>query len=150
MSMNEKELKIISHLRKDARVSLASISQEVGMPISTVYDRIIRLHQNNIIKRQTILVDFSKLGYHHHVKLALKIEKSQKVELINFLKNNHSVNTIHEINNSFDLLIETYHQDIKTYIEFIDNLQECFDIIEMNEYQIIDEIQNEKFFLFKE
>lgn len=147
--MEEKERQIISHLRKDARTSLAAISQEIEMPISTVYDKINRMQQNNIIKKHTIIVDFPKLGYHYHAKIALKIQKKQKEELVNFLKNHLSVNSIYEINNGFDLFVETFHKNVKEYLEFMDSLQEGFEIIEIKEYQVINEIENEKFFLAK-
>lgn len=143
--MNQKELKIISHLRKDARASLASVSNEIQIPISTTYDKINRLQQNNIIKRFTTLVDFSKLGYHHHSKLALRVPREQKGELLSFLQKNFSVNSLHEINGGFDFMVEIIHQNIKEHLAFIEKLQECFDIIEMLEFQIIKEVESEKF-----
>ena len=63
--MKKSELEILSHLRKDARTSLASISHDVNIPISTIYDKINRFHLNKIIERYTAILNFSKLGYHH-------------------------------------------------------------------------------------
>ena len=143
--MYEKEQQIISHLRKDARTSLASISNDVKMPLSTTYDRINRLQQNQVIKKFTALVDFSKLGYHYHGKIALRISKRHKKELLSFLQNHPAVNSLHEINNGFDFLVEVIHKDIKEYLEFIDQLHESFEIQELHQYQIIKEIETEKF-----
>lgn len=143
--MEQKELTIISHLRKDARTSLASISHSVEMPISTIYDKINRLHQENLIKKYTTLVDFKKLGFHHQVKLALKIPSHQKKELLEFLKEHQCVNSLYEVNNGFDFLVETIHKGVKEHLSFMEELQECFDILEMHEYQIVDEIEREKF-----
>ena len=143
--MNEKEIQIISRLRKDARGSLASISSEIQMPISTVYDKISRFSKENIITKYTALVDFKKLGYHYQSKIALKVGSLDKLKLLSFLQSHPHINSIYEINGGFDYFIETIHKDIKDYINFINNLKEDYTIIELHEYQIIEEIDREKF-----
>jgi len=143
--MNEKERLIISHLRKDARTSLASISQEIHIPISTIYDKINKLHKDNVIRKHTALVNFSSMGFHYHAKLVLKVKKEEKKELQLFLKKHQAVNSLSEINNGFDFLIETVHHDIKEFISFKEGLEECFNIIDLQEFQIIKEIERERF-----
>tara|TARA_Y100000031_G_C7967726_1_gene268930 strand:- start:121 stop:555 length:435 start_codon:yes stop_codon:yes gene_type:complete len=143
--MKQKEREIISHLRKDARSSLASISHEIKMPISTIYDKINKLHKNNVIKRYTTLVNFSDLGFHHHTKLILVIEKQQKQEFLNFLEDKKCINSILEVNSGQEFIIEVLHENIKQYIEFKEEMLECFDMSDFKEYQIINEIEREKF-----
>jgi DNA-binding Lrp family transcriptional regulator len=140
----EKERAIIAHLRKDARSSLASISSEVQMPLSTVYDKLNRL-QNKVIKRFTTLIDFSELGYHHNCKLVVKVPPNQREELFNFLSNCDQVNSLYEVNGGFDYMVETIHKDIKQYTHFVERLGECFDLVEFHEYQVIAEHAREKF-----
>lgn len=143
--MEEKERWIINHLRKDSRISLASISHNIAIPISTIYDKINRLHREKVITKYTTLVDFPKMGYHHRATLALKVPSSQKDELLTFLRNHASINNLHEVNGGFDFLIDTVHKDIKSYVSFMDELNECFDLLEIHEYQMIEELEREKF-----
>ena len=143
--MNQKEQEIISHLRKDARISLASVSHELGMPISTIYDKINRLNNNNTIKKFTALVNFKKLGYHHHAKVALKVQKYQKDDLLIYLRNHYAINSLHEINHCFDFLIEVVHRDVKEFISFVEDLKDIFDILDLKEFQIINEVKREEF-----
>ena len=143
--MKEKERQIISHLRKDARASLASISFDIKMPISTIHDKINRLHKNKVIKKYTALINYSALGYHHHVKIALQVPHSQKKSLQEFLTNHSAINSIHEINNNYDFMIETVHRDIKEYLDFIETLNDSFEITEKQEFLIVNEISREKF-----
>lgn len=142
--MNKKEQLIISHLRKDARTSLASISEEINTPVSTIYDNINRLKNKEVIKKFTALVDFAKLGYHHQSKMALRIPKEDKIKLLNFLQKHPSVNSLHEIDNGFNFFIETIHPTIKENLEFKDELYENFSIISIQEYQVVKEIVREK------
>ena len=143
--MKEKERLIISHLRKDARSSLASISFDIKMPISTIYDKINRFQKDKTIRKQVALIDFRKLGYHHHTKLALQVPRLQKQSLQEFLTNHSAINSIHEINSDYDFMVETVHKDIKEYLDFIETLNESFDITNKKEFQIINDLAREKF-----
>jgi DNA-binding Lrp family transcriptional regulator len=49
--MNKKEEQIISHLRKNAKASVLSLSRQIEMPLSTIYDKINRLNQSKVIKK---------------------------------------------------------------------------------------------------
>ena len=122
--MKEKERLIISHLRKNSRNSLGSISESIDMPISTIYDKINRFNKDQVIQKFTALIDFKKLGYHHHTKLALQVSRLQKQSLQEFLSNHQAVNSVHEINGGFDFMVETIHKDIKRYLNFLDELEE--------------------------
>lgn len=143
--MDKKERQIISELRKDARASLSNISQSVDVPISTIYDKINRMQRDNIICKYALLVDFPKLGYHHHAHLALKVEKVRRNELLSFLQNHPSINSLHEINGGFDFMFETIHKDVKEYSLFMEELKENFSIIEVKEYQVINVLDRERF-----
>ncbi len=143
--MNEKERLIISHLRKDARTSLVAISHETNIPISTIYDKINRLHKDKVIKKYTALIDFSKLGLHHTAKLILKVDRSQREDLLYFLKKHPAINSIYEINGGKDFLIETIQKDVKEHLAFVELLKEKFMIIELQEFQILGEVEREKF-----
>ncbi len=140
-----KDRQILTHLRANARSSLAAIATSIEMPISTIHDKINKLDRDNVIKRHTTLVDFTKLGYHYQAKLAIRVSRLQKKEFYEFLTSHTAINSLHEINGGFDFLLETIHSDIKEYIGFLDELQESFDIQELHEYQIINEIKKEEF-----
>ena len=143
--MKEKERLIISHLRQNSRKSLGSISESIEMPISTIYDKINRFNKDKVIKRFTALIDFKKLGYHHHSKIALQVPRFQKQSLQDFLINHPAINSLHEINGGFDFLVETIHKDVKEYLGFIETLNESFDILNKQEFLIVNEIEREKF-----
>ena len=143
--MNQKEWQIVSHLRKNAQCSLASISANTNIPISTVHDKTKKLQNDNIITRYTTLIDFKKLGFHHHTKVAIEVTKSQRSDFILYLKTRQCINSLFEINGGFDVMIETIHKNIKEHIAFMDELHEAFDIIQLKEFQVIQPILQESF-----
>jgi DNA-binding Lrp family transcriptional regulator len=142
--MNQKEQRIISNLRKDARTSLAAISHDVEMPISTIYDKINKLNRDNVITRYAALVDFTKMGFHHHMKLVVKVARHQRKELSLFLQKNAALNSLREISGGF--IAELIHRDAKEYLAFVEGLQENFEV-EVTEYQVLADIKREGAFV---
>ena len=59
---DEKDLLILQKLRIDSSRSVSEIAADLDMPRTTVQERIKRLVQSGIIKRFSILQDYSKLG----------------------------------------------------------------------------------------
>ena len=76
--LTEKEKTLLQHLRKDSRKSLADISKETKIPISTLFDTLRKLESKVIIKH-TALVDFAKLG--HGMKAGFAISTKNKPRL---------------------------------------------------------------------
>jgi DNA-binding Lrp family transcriptional regulator len=63
---NNDDFEILAHLRQNSRTNLTKISKETAVPISTIFDRIKRYNKDVIIKN-TVLLDFRKIGYEHKV-----------------------------------------------------------------------------------
>ncbi len=145
--MQQKEWKILSELRKNAKVSLASISEKVKMPISTVYDKINKMQKNNIIKKNVALINYPELGYNYHHKFLIKVNRSQRKEISKFLQENNSINSLFETNGNFDFVVETIHKDVKDYLNFIEQIKESFEIIDLQELQVLDELKKEEFLI---
>jgi Lrp/AsnC family leucine-responsive transcriptional regulator len=60
--IDPKDSLILSELLRDCSRPIAEISFDVGLPRTTVQERIRRLVQNGVIKRFTVQTDYSKLG----------------------------------------------------------------------------------------
>ncbi len=144
-----KDLIILSELRKNARESLTKMSRRTRIPISTLHDR-IRTNLNNLIKKNCALIDFSKLGFPIRINLLIKVPSKNKKDIAEFLRNNFHVNTLLRVTNEFDFLAELIFKDIKSAGEFIDDLEEKFEIEAEKKYFIIDELKKEEFLSDKE
>jgi len=138
-----KDFRILSNLRMNARETLANISKNTGMPISTVYDKIKRF-EKDIVQKYTLLVNFNKIGYEVRVNFLLKADKQKKNELREHLKDNPKVNSVVAINNGYDFLIDAVFRNMLELQEFNEEL-ERFSIKEKKEFFIIEEIKREAF-----
>ena len=62
ISLDETDLEILRALQKDARETYGSIGKRLGIAHSTVYDRIRRMEEQNVIKGYTVCMDTDKVG----------------------------------------------------------------------------------------
>ncbi|MBT6773886.1 Lrp/AsnC family transcriptional regulator [Candidatus Woesearchaeota archaeon] len=142
--MNPKTLQLLTHLRENSREKLTTISKKTNIPISTLFDLLKEL-QGGLVTKSTVLLDFSKLGFHTRAKVFLKVNNEDKEKLRNHLNLNPNVNTIFKINNSWSFLIETVHKNIKELDSFLEKLHEKFMIENQQIHYLIDEVKREGF-----
>ncbi len=141
--LKEKELLLLAHFRKDARANLTKISKDTGVPVSTIFDK-LNGYKNGIITRFTTLLDFQKLGYDIRVNFILKVEKSRKEELMNFLLKHGSVNSVFRINNDFDFLAEGIFRNMQELNEFTEELNK-YNVLQKHEHFILQDLKREAF-----
>jgi len=142
--MNAKDLKILSHLRQDARMPLTKMSKKIQIPVSTIFDK-IRNYENGLILRHTTLINFEKLGYSTRANISLKVNKEDREDLKNYLVKNQLVNSVYKINNGYDYMIEGIFKNIKDMEDFIECMEHKFDIMDHKCHFIVQEIKRESF-----
>jgi len=141
--ITNKDLQIIAHLRQDSRKNLTLISKEIAMPISTLFDRIKR-YNNSIITRNTVLVDFKKLGYNMKLNILIKTKTESRDRLRKFLEDNVNINSIYRVNNGYDFIIEGIFKNLIQVQAFEDTLEQ-YDIQAMQQFYILEEVKEEGF-----
>ena len=84
MEVDDKDLQIINVLKKDARASSQTISNQTGIPITTVHYRLKNLKKTGVIKGYTIRLDHEKIGkgllVYTVVYLNLEIMNNKKIK----------------------------------------------------------------------
>jgi DNA-binding Lrp family transcriptional regulator len=116
MKITKKDVQIISHLRKNSREMLTKLSKKTGVPVSTIFAKVI-----------------------------LQVDKESREELKEFLLNNKYINSAYRINNGYDFMFEVIARNMKELENFIENLEDKFNIIEKNIFYIIYTIKQEDF-----
>lgn len=140
--LSEKDLEIVRHLRKDSRIKLTELSRTLNIPVTTLYSK-LRKYQNNLVRKNTCLVDFTKFGYHKSIYLILKA-KEKKSELESFLNQHPCINSLIRINYGFDFLAEGIFRNEKEISQFLEVLENNFQA-EIQMHNVIEEIKKESF-----
>ena len=137
-------MKIISHLRQDARMPLTTMSKKTSIPVSTIFDR-LKLNEQNLIIKHTSLLDFSKLGYFTRANITFKVDREDKEGLKEYLMKHQSINSVYRINNGFDFIVEGIFKQIKDMEEFIDQVENKFKVQDTKSFFIIEDLKREAF-----
>ncbi len=142
--INEKQMQLLSCLRENSRQKLTKISRKTKIPISTLFDTMKRF-RGDIIKKNTVILDFEKLGFLSRAQVILKVPAEKKDKFVEHLVFHENVNNLHKINNGWDFMIETIHRSIRDLDLFLVNLSEKFGIEEHKIFYLMEEIKREGF-----
>lgn len=141
--MDKKDIKIITHLRQDARMPLTKMSKKTHIPVSTIFDR---LQSKDIaIVKHTSLLNFPKLGYNTIAKITLKVEKEDRQNLKEFLLKHQSINSVCRINNGYDFMVEGIFTGIQEMEEFIEKVENRFRISDTQSFFVLEYLKREAF-----
>jgi len=103
------------------------------------------MHEGKLITKHTSLIDFEKLGFNTRANVCLKVDKEKRGELKEHLLKNQNVNSVFKINNGYDFLAEVIFNHIKDLEDFLENLEENFNIKGRQVYYLIEDIKKEGF-----
>ncbi len=80
--LDDRDVRILRVLEKDARNSFAGIARDLGVSIDTVTKRYRKMLEMGVLKRTTILLDPRALGVETIASLELEIDYSRVDELV--------------------------------------------------------------------
>lgn len=117
--------KILVELGLNARQSLVDISIRVGASVPTVSKKIKKLKKENVIIRNTVFIDYKKVGYHRYSLMVLanpEIEKS----IIEFCNRHHQIWYIGKFSGNYNYVIEILAQDNSELDSIVSSLRQEF------------------------
>jgi len=123
---DNKDIKILNELSKDARVSLVEISGKVGLTAEALSHRIKQLEKKGIIQGYRAMIDVSKLGYQFY-KAEIRLSNYDNYERI--LAFCHSHPNIYQTDKTIggeNLEIEFHVQSINQMLEIIEEMEKQF------------------------
>jgi len=141
--MFEKELSLITHLRKAGRVGLTELSRRTGIPVSTIFDRVQNMRH---VTRFCALLNFSSLGYSCPAILLLKTSRDKREELIAELSRHPNINTMHRVNNGHDICAEVVFKNMRSLEIFLEQLEEEYPLKNTQVHYLLEEVCRERFY----
>lgn len=140
--LSPQDLEIIHHLRANSRVKLTELSQQLNLPVTTLYSK-LKNYEKALIKKHTSLIDFTQLGYYKSIYLILKTKERNK-GLKEFLTQQNCINSLFRINYDYDFLLECLFKNEKEVTNFLESLQENFNL-EIQLLNVVEELKREDF-----
>lgn len=120
--IDEKDEAIIGVLRRRGDASTREISDETGIPASTVHQRKQRLEEHGVIEQYTVDVDWSQVGYEFTAYVVMTVDLSQlrrrglqQEDLLDEVRGLHAVADAHIITGEHDILISVRAADKESF-----------------------------------
>ncbi|MCL4134760.1 UNVERIFIED_CONTAM: hypothetical protein GTU68_043221 [Idotea baltica] len=113
--------KILVELQIDASQSLDEIAKKVGASKTPVWNRIRKLRDSGLIKRETVLLDADKLGLEACFFVLVRTsehEKSWQDKFLKTLKERPEVLEAHRLAGDIDYILKVRVRNAKAYDKF--------------------------------
>ena len=98
------DLKLIAFLERNARASTTTIAREIGLPRTTVRERIARLEKNGTISGYTVMLTRNPFEDYVRGVLQLDVDKAKLNQIVEFLKQFFEIKSCEVVTGECDLL----------------------------------------------
>ena len=109
--MDEIDIKIISLLQKDSRLSFNRIAKELGISVGTAYNRIRGLEEKGVLRGYTAIVDPVKVGYQLTAIILIQAEGKHLLEVESEIARMGNVISVYDITGEFDVAVIARFKD---------------------------------------
>lgn len=106
-------MKLLYELTKDGSISVPNLSKKLGINASVLYSRIKRLLKKKLIKKFTIVIDDSLLGFNVKASVGINRDPKFKDSIHEKLMETPEVVSISEVTGRFDIMIKLYAKDLE-------------------------------------
>ncbi len=104
--MDNMDIKILKSLRQNARLTASSISEEIGLSVSAVIERIKKLENSGVIKGYTIDVDQAKMGNTMVALMDVSLKHPDYYDgFVELVKENDSIEACYYQTGEFDFVL---------------------------------------------
>ncbi len=117
--IDELDMEILRVLQEDARRSCREIAEELGVATGTVYNRIRKMRNKEVIKGYVPLIDYAKLGYDLTTLIMVQVEGERLPDAEEALAKLGGVIAVYDITGDFDVAIIARVKDRNSLNELV-------------------------------
>jgi Lrp/AsnC family transcriptional regulator for asnA, asnC and gidA len=112
--VDELDMKLLYELSMDANISVPNLSKKLGINASVLYSRIKRLLKKKLIKKYTIVIDDSLLGFGVKALVGINRDPKNKDTIYKALMDIPEVASISEVTGRFDMMIRVFAENLES------------------------------------
>ncbi|MDG2421112.1 MAG: Lrp/AsnC family transcriptional regulator [Gammaproteobacteria bacterium] len=123
--IDDLDRKILLELQRDASQPLEKIANKVNSSKTPVWNRIRKLQKNNIIKKQTVILNADALGYEACFFVLIRTSKHEadwQAKFLNALREKPEIQEAHRLAGDIDYILKVRVKNAKAYDSFYQNL----------------------------
>lgn len=139
--------RIIDVLQHDCTISTREIAEKVGLSVTATYERIKKIEQAGIIRKQVAMLDYAKLGLHFTVFCNVILKNQHETTIRDFetaIGKMPEILEVYAVSGRYSYMLKILVADIAEYNEFITNqLAKIEQITDFHSNVVFAEIKNE-------
>lgn len=117
--IDEVDRRILRELIRNSRLSIREIARRVGVPHTTVRERVRRLEREGVIQGYTVRVNYKRLGYMVTALVLANVIGRRIVEVEEWLSTHENVMAVYDITGEYDIAMLASFRDIDELDTFI-------------------------------
>lgn len=122
--MDATDYKILELLQKNARISMKSIGQKVGLTAPAVSDRIKKMEKNDVILGYKAVVNVEKLGKKVRALVEISMNAQKRKEFCDLVEEEPSIIECYHVTGPCCMIAKCLCEDMKELDALIDRIQE--------------------------
>jgi len=122
MKIDKIDKKILEILQRNAKITNAQLSKEIGLSPAPTLERVRKLEAKGIISGYNAKLDMSKIGLGVSTFVMVTLKGHNKKNLVSFLDKIKDVNNViecHHITGSADFILKVVSENIESYQELM-------------------------------
>ena len=139
--VDRKDRKLLSILLLNSREKLVDLAAALDISVTAVNKRLRKLEKMGIIRRYSVNLDFTKLGFGIIALVRMAIEPAKRNDVINELKKVRNILEFYEVSGDYDIVakviardIDEYRDGVLTRLSKIDGIKKTSSMIVMGEH----------------
>lgn len=123
MQLDARDLRILSHLQNDSRMSNADLAAQVGMSASALWRRIRALEEAGVIERYGAIVNPARLGLGFQAIVHVQLTRHEPGEIVQFIRAVEGCNDVRECyatTGQSDYHLRVQCRDLDAYNRFLE------------------------------
>lgn len=121
--MDDFDRRLIGLLRTDARATVASLAQELGVARGTVQNRIAKLEANGTIAGYTVRLKPQTDMQRITALMTIEVEGNHLEKVLRTLRGDPAVDALHTTNGRWDLIAELRADSLEAFDQVISRIR---------------------------
>ncbi|WP_297470366.1 Lrp/AsnC family transcriptional regulator [Thermococcus sp.] len=117
--VDELDMRIISLLQKNARLSFREIARELNVAVGTIYNRIKKLEEEGVIRGYAPVLNYEKLGFGLTALIGIKAQGRKIAEIEKQIAEKARAMMVYDITGEFDIFVIAKFRDREDMNRFV-------------------------------
>ena len=109
--VDELDIKILKELKRDARQSYRELAEKLKIAEGTVYNRVNKLKEMEVLKGFIADIDYGKLGHDLTAVIGVRVGKGKLPDIEEKISKESNVSAVYDVTGEYDALVVAKFKD---------------------------------------